>query len=227
MKFKFIFPCLIFFIASFSSAQDMIGNILPRLDNGVLERNRLDKKKNEGVTGTPYVAEKFLPAEIKNSAEKMNVRYNTQSDEVEISYNESIFVLPKKPEYDRVDILTGQSLFLLNYLDVRNANVYGYLFEIFSGKKIKLYLKQRSVIIPEKQPQSSYDTYMPARFSRTADEYYFSFNGNIVEFPGKKKDLLALFPERKKDLEAFIKTNKIKFKSEDDFVKLATLIDSF
>jgi hypothetical protein len=154
------------------------------------------------------------------------VRYNTQSDEVEISYLESTFVLPKKPEYDRVQIQTGQILQLVNYTDARNSSVYGYLYEIFAGKKINLYLKQRSVIIPEKQPQNSYDTYSPARYSRTDDEYYFKHKDNIVEFPGKKKDLIALFPENKKQIEDFIKANKIKFKTEDDFVKLATFIDS-
>jgi hypothetical protein len=226
MKFKFILSTLFLVAVHSAYAQDMIGNLLPQLDNGVLERNRLDKKKNENVTGTPFVIEKFIPAEIKNATGTMRVRYNTESDEVEISHEESTFVLPKKPEHDVVTISTGQVLQLLNYTDARNANVYGYLYNVYQGNKTTLYLKHRSVIIPAKQPQNSYEAATPARYSRTNDEYYFTYKENIVSFPDSKKELVALYPDKQKEIEEFLKTNKLKFKTEADLIKIATFLDT-
>ena len=226
MKLKFILSALLLVAVHGATAQDMIGNLLPQLDNGVLERNRLDKKKNENVTGTPFVNDKFVPADIKGANGSMRVRYNTESDELEISYEESTFVLPKKPEYDLITFKTGELLQLLNYRDVRNADVYGYLYTIYQGNKTTLYLKHRSVIIPEKQPQNSYEAATPPRYSRTDDEYYFTYKESIVAFPDSKKELVALYPDKQKEIEEFLKTNKLKFKTEADLIKIATFLDT-
>lgn len=226
MKLKFICSALFLLALNASMAQDMIGNLLPQLDNGVLERNRLDKKKNENVTGTPFVNDKFVPADIKSAQGTMRVRYNTESDELEISYEEATFVLPKKSEYDLITFKSGELLQLLNYRDARNADVYGYLYNIYQGKKTTLYLKHRSVIIPEKQPQNSYEAATPPRYSRTDDEYYFNYKESIVSFPDSKKDLIALYPNNKQEIEDFLKTNKLKFKTEADLIKIAAFLET-
>ncbi|MFY8186854.1 MAG: hypothetical protein ACOVLC_02730 [Flavobacterium sp.] len=226
MKFKFILSTLFLVAVHSAYAQDMIGNLLPQLDNGVLERNRLDKKKNENVTGTPFVNDKFVPADIKSAQGTMRVRYNTESDELEISYEEATFVLPKKPEYDLITFKSGELLQLLNYRDARNADVYGYLYNIYQGNKTTLYLKHRSVIIPEKQPQNSYEAATPPRYSRTDDEYYFNYKESIVSFPDSKKDLIALYPNNKQEIEDFLKTNKLKFKTEADLIKIAAFLET-
>ncbi len=202
----------------------MIINLFENQDSAAIERNRLDSK-NASIIGTPYVVEKFMPADIEGAGELVMVRYNSQTDEVEIEYNEKVLTLPKKQEYAKVAVRNGQTILLLNYTDARNANVYGYLYEVYAGSKINLYKKTRTVIIPEKQPQSSYDTYSPARYSRTDDEFYFNHNGTVVAFPEKKKDLISLYPEKKKEIEAFLKSNKLKFKTEEDLIKIATFLD--
>lgn len=224
MKFKFLTISLLLGLSLTAESQQLL-NFLDRTGGGVLERNRLEKR-DKSVVGSPYSIEKFMPADIEGAGEIVMIRYNSQADELEIEYNEKILILPKKPEYEKVSLRNGKVIRLLNFVDARKANIYGYLYELYVGKKITLYLKERSVIIPEKLSQNGYDAPSPARYSRTDDEYYFKHKDNIVEFPGKKKDLIELFPENKKQIEDFIKANKIKFKSEDDYVKIATFIDS-
>jgi len=223
MNFKLL--AIGFFLGlSLSFDEEQLLNFLDRTGGGVLERNRLEKK-DKSIVGTPYSVEKFMPADIEGAGEIVLVRYNNQADEIEIEYSDKILILPRKSEYEKISLRNGKVIKLLNYVDARNASIYGYLYELYVGKKITLYLKERSVIIPEKESQNGYDAPSPARYSRTSDEYYFKHKDNIVEFPSKKKDLIALYPENKKQIEDFIKVNKIKFKTEDDFVKLATFID--
>lgn len=224
MKFKILTICFLATFFGSLQAQQLL-NFLDRSGNGVLERNRLEKKDSK-ITGSPYSVEKFMPADIDGAGEMVMVRYNLHADEVEIEYGEKILTLPKKAEFSKVVQRNGKALLLMNYRDVRGADIYGYLFEVYAGKKINLYLKERSIVIPEKQPQNGYGTYSPARYSRTDDEYYFNHNGSVVAFPEKKKDLISLFPEKKKEIEAFLKANKLKFKSEEDLIKIATFLDN-
>ena len=224
MKFKSFILLLSTFSFAAVEAQQLL-NFLDRTGGGVLERNRLEKKE-KSIVGTPYSIEKFMPADLEGAGEVVMVRYNNQADEIEIEYADKILILPKKPEYGKVSLRNGKTITLVNYLDVRKANIYGYLYEILVGKKVNLYLKERSVIIPEKESQNGYDAPSPARYSRTNDEYYFTYKENIVSFPDSKKELLALYPDKQKEIEDFLKTNKLKFKSEADLIKIATFLDS-
>lgn len=203
-----------------------IGGFIDRTQNFVIERNR-HEKKDSSILGTPYSIEKFMPADIDGAGELVLVRYNNQADEVEIEYDDKILILPKKPEFGKVSLRKGKTIKLLNYVDVRNSNVYGYLFESYIGEKISLYLRERTIIVPAKEAQNGYDSASPARYSRTDDEYYFSYKGAaIVAFPDSKKELIAMYPENKKEIEDFLKTNKLKFKTEADLIKIATFLDS-
>jgi hypothetical protein len=221
-----IFFTVLFFTAFLGSLQaQQLLNFLDRTGNGVLERNRLEKKDNK-ITGSPYVNEKFMPADIEGAEVLVLVRYNPQSDEVEIAYEDKILILPKRKEFSQVALKSGQNILLLNYVDVRESNIYGYLFELNPNSKTSLYLRQRAIIIPEREPQNSYENYSPARYSNQDNEYYFIYKNEIVSFPSKKKDLVNMFPDKKKEIENFLKINKLKFKDQEDLIKIATYLDS-
>ena len=51
-------------------------------------------------------------------------------------------------------------------------------------------------------------------------------NGNIVEMPTKKKELLKMFPNKEKEIEEFLKSNKISFKDEKDLIVLVNYLDT-
>lgn len=226
MKFKLFTIILVALLGANSHAQNQYGKYMGRSGGGILEKGWAEKKESK-VEGTPYSSEKFMLADVEGASNNILIRYNNQSDEIEIEYEEKILILPKKQEFGKIIMLNGKIIKLLNYTDIRNVNVNGYLYEIYVGNKTVLYLKERSVIIPERVADNSYSAYSPPRYSRTDDEYYFSYKGAaIVAFPDSKKELIAMYPENKKEIEDFLKTNKLKFKTEADLIKIATFLDS-
>jgi hypothetical protein len=57
--------------------------------------------------------------------------------------------------------------------------------------------------------------------------YLLQENGVIIEFMGKKSDLLELMGKRANDVDAYIRENKLKIDDRDDFVKIVAYYNSF
>jgi hypothetical protein len=57
--------------------------------------------------------------------------------------------------------------------------------------------------------------------------YLLEENGNIVEFVGKKAELMNLMGKRAEAVEKYIKENKLKVEDRDDLAKIVTYYNSF
>lgn len=185
------------------------------------------RSKYTNAIGTPYLFEKFYKAQIKNVPELVMVRYNAETDamEVEVNEDDQPMVLPKNETYQEVVIqMNNMRFMLLNYKDAKGSEMFGYLIETKTAKEAVLYKKEKTILIPEKQPTTSYDTYSPPKLEKIAPEFFLQYNGAIVSFPKNKKMLLELIPGKKSEIETYLKDNKISFKAEEDLSKLTEFI---
>lgn len=185
------------------------------------------RSKYNNAIGSPYLFEKFYKAQIKNVPELIMVRYNAETDamEVEVNEDDQPMVLPKNETYQEVVIqMNNMRFLLLNYKDAKGNEMFGYLIETKSVNNVVLFKKEKVLFIPEKQPATSYDTYSPPKLEKISPEFFLQYNGAIVSFPKNKKLLLELIPGKKGEIETYLKENKISFKSEEDLAKLTEFI---
>jgi hypothetical protein len=224
MKTKFISAFLLLLVHTVNSQQLM--SVLDPSGTSALDRNRLENKK-KNIAGTPFDDEKYMPAKISGVNEVAMIRYNAYVDQIEVEVEGATYNLPKKDEYNQIVFVgSNKTISLKSYTDSKGVNTYGYLYEIASGTKSKVYLKKIVILTPEKEPISSYDSYVPAKYNSGNDEYYFELNGQIKFMPKGKKDLIALFPNKKSEIQSFLKQNKISFKDESDIIKLSEFLGS-
>jgi hypothetical protein len=222
MKTKFISAFLLLLVHTVNSQQLM--SVLDPSGTSALDRNRLENKK-KNIAGSPFDDEKFMPAKISGVNEVAMIRYNAYVDQIEVEVEGSTYNLPKKDDYSQIVFVgTNNTISLKSYIDSKGINTYGYLFEITSNSKSKVYLKKIIVLTPEKEPISSYDSYVPAKYNSGTNEYYFELNGQIRFMPKGKKDLIALFPNKKTEIQSFLKQNKISFKEESDIIKISEFL---
>ena len=207
-----------------------------RRNTELYREGRLNSEKYEKAIGSPYTDEKFSQAAVSGVPEAVPVRYNAEADVFEIQNTEAnatpdkkFFVLPKQTEYSNIDFKNGTYKFrLLNYKDVNEKEVNGYLIEKFSKNDIVLYKKEKINYIKGRVAENSYAMDSPAKLVRAKDEFYLQLKSKqIVEFPKNKKKLIALFEDKKENINAYLKTNDISFSDESDIAKVAELISTF
>lgn len=221
---------LFLLILSFNVAEAQMQTIdIFRASYTDLFRKDATRSKYTNAVGSPYLFEKFYKAEIKNVPEIIMVRYNAESDvmEVEVNEGDQPMVLPKNETYEEIKIVaTGMLFRLVNYKDLKGKENFGYLIEQKSKNGVVLYKKERTLFIPEKQPTNSYDVYSPPKLDKLSPEYVLDYKGNINSFPKNKKGLVSLIPEKKQAIETYLKQNKVSFKDESDIIKLAEFLGS-
>lgn len=220
MKFK---SSVIIFILtinlSFSQAR-----IVDQLDPANSGNLLVSNERYEKVQGTPYITQTFMLGYIGNSKQNLLFRYNNESDNIEVKFDEEkVYVIPKEEKFG--SILIGQNKYVLfNYVNFNGESVHGYLIEKNKGA-VSLMKRERIIIKKEKKVETSYDTYEPPKFVRGNDEYYLKLKDNsIVAFPKNKKGVLELFPAQKQAIEDFIKTNKTSFTNESSIIQLTQFI---
>lgn len=225
MKTKLLITLLLLSVNVISSQQLM--NILDPSGTSSLERSRLENKK-KNIAGSPFDEEKYMPAKISGVNETAMVRYNAYSDQIEVEVEDKSYFLPKKDEYNIITFIgTDKIISLKSYIDSKGINTYGYLFEIASNPNSKVFVKKQVVLTPEKEPISSYDSYVPAKYNKAIDEYYFEHKGQIKLMAKSKKDLINMFPNKKTEIQSYLKENKVSFKDEKDIIKLVTFLETF
>lgn len=225
MKTKFISVVLLLLGVYTANSQQLM-SVLDPSGTSALDRNRLDNKK-KNILGTPYDVDKYMPAKISGVNETAMVRYNAYSDNIEVEVEDKSYTLPKKDEYNQITFIgTNTTISLKSYTDSKGINTYSYLYEIANNTKSKVFLKKQVILTPEKEPISSYDSYVPAKYNKAIDEYYFEINDQIKFMPKSKKDLIAMFPNKKSEIQAYLKQNKVSFKDESDIIKLAEFLGS-
>lgn len=192
------------------------------------KNNAFNNQKHENIEGSPYISDTFQAAKISGVDVDVMVRYDQESDEIEIQdKDEKIFILPKEKDLNTITIESINYKLRLVLYPNKNQEVSGYLHEVSQSNQVSLLRRDKMAIRPEKQPKTTFESYSPARFINSKKEYYLETkDGKIIEMPSNKKQIQELYPNQKDEVNEFFKNNSLTFKDETDLIKITNFISS-
>jgi hypothetical protein len=177
------------------------------------------------VQGSPYANEEFVLGKVfVNDDKPYNgiLRYNAYTDGIEMKTEKGIITLLKR-SYLKARI--GAKLYLIESYTVNGAIRKTYFVELSQGKA-RLLLKQGKKYVEARSASSSYTKDQPAKFE---DErrYYIITEGNpAIEIRLKSKEVLQALPDHRKEMQAFVKSNKLKMKTEEEVIQVLNYYNS-
>ncbi len=191
------------------------------------ERRFAEKNAADKTAGSKYFNESFLPAKIAGSNEIILVRHNAYTDDIEVSINNEVKILPSELNMTINMTNSATSYEYVEYTNEKGEKKQGYLKLISNNPKVKIYKSEVVYLKPEVHPASGYDTYQPATYKKAKDEYFFKIgDSEIKTLPLKKKAIVSIVPEKEKEIASFIKENKISFSEDADLNQLGKFINS-
>jgi len=160
--------------------------------------------------GSPYLYSEYKKAKIANNTTLVDMRYNAYKDEVDIINNAKNMTIYKKPEYSPVRIIdSDEILYLLEY-PYNGKKITGYLFEVRKFEGFKILMKISKSYDKGKYAQDSFERDKKNVYEYLPDVFYIQKdNGEIVEMPKTKSQLIEMFPDRKMKIEQTIKDKKL------------------
>lgn len=203
------------------SAQQTVNDIATN------ERRFNNKNAVDKTAGSKYFNETFLPAKIVGSNEIILVRHNAYTDDMEVSVNDEIKIVPAETNMVINMVNGGISYEYVPYTNEKGVKKEGYLKLVSNNPKVKIYKSETVYLKPEVHPASGYDTYKPAAYTKMKDEYFIKIgDSEIKTLSLKKKAIVSIVPEKEKEIASFIKENKISFSEDADLNQLGRFINS-
>lgn len=188
---------------------------------------RFSDKKVDKTAGSKYFNETFLPAKIAGTNEIILVRHNAYTDDMEVSINNEVKLVPAELNMMINMTNSATSYEYVEYTNEKGVKKTGYLKLISNNPKVKIYKTETVYLKPEVHPASGYDTYQPATYAKSKEEYFFKLGeSEIKSLPLKKKVIVSIVPAKEKEIASFIKENKISFSEEADLNQLGKFINS-
>ncbi|OIQ21780.1 MAG: hypothetical protein BM557_03010 [Flavobacterium sp. MedPE-SWcel] len=185
------------------------------------------KAESQPATGSQYYIESFNAAKIDDSKEITLVRYNANSDEMELKIHEEIVVLEPKDNMLIKLVNKKANYTFVQYLNKDNVASQNYLVLISDNSNLRIFKRERIKFIPEEEAKGGYDKYKPARYKKQSPEYYIQLdNGSIVYMPTSRKKIMKLIPGKGKEIKAFMKENRIKTSRDKDLNKLGNFMST-
>jgi hypothetical protein len=222
----------VFFLSSFCFAQ------LSRNDSRINDAftdltNRIKPTKNfENLKGSPYFDSEFKEASLTYFGtplkEKVFLRYNAVSDEMEMSLSS----LTK--ETDQA-LIKNSKVFceiegkVYKYLPLNSGNSHlasmGYVKEIYKGKNYSLYLREQKIFREGKKARTSLERSFPPRFARVSEWYFQKEEGQLQFLKPTKRSLKNYFKTDLVHLETFLKSKKGDFKKVNYMEQMIRYLD--
>ena len=177
------------------------------------------------VKGTIYEHEEFakgvLIDELGHQEKPYYIRYNAYNDEVELvdkissknvsamlSKSEGIYAKIGTKEYRRINYKTSKGD-QINRISIKLAD----------NQHLALHKFIEKEFVPERKAKTSLEKDVPAKF-RTSTTYYILKEDLLYEIDLNKKSIIKVLPEHKKALEAFMDSEKLNLKKEEDVIAL-------
>lgn len=227
---KFIALCGIILVstAAFSQAgrASMFHNDIST--QAILQKN-MAKVYKSNVDGTPYYDESFNSATITPINKVFMVRFNVALDVMEVIQETDTLFMNKNNRSYIIKLNKGNITYkILEYVESENEDKLGYYIQLTTGKKVKLYRKDRKKFVEVKRTAYGSINGTSAKYKEQKSEFYIEYgdNGTAVKLPRKKKSVIKLFASKQKEIKAFIKENKIKVTKEKDLIKLINYANS-
>ena len=175
----------------------------------------------ENIEGSPYLQKNFIATKIDGTNATEDLRYNIYADQLEISKNSEIFVLPKSSTYTRFIFSPNE---VIQYLETGDANS-GYFIELVNGKS-KLYKKLKINFLKPKEGKSGYEESRAAAFTQGTPEYYYQLSSQQPLKVVSQEEIFKAFPDKESTLKEYFKKNKTKFTKEQDLKNLIVFLNT-
>lgn len=184
----------------------------------------LKKQDSQAATGSMYLEDQYLPAQVSsNGNQVVLLRYNAYSDYFE--KNDPQKGTTGELLKDKNATITfkgsGNTYVYTSYKNDDDESVNGYLEIVSDNPNVKIYKKESIYLKPESFPANSYQTYKPASYNKSKDQYFIQLNGgDIVYLSHRWKDLAKMVPGKEKEIKTYIKKNGIDLDEDKDLEQL-------
>ena len=171
--------------------------------------------------GSPYLYAEYKKARIANNQKLVDMRYNAYKDEVDIINNGKNMTIYKNPEYSPIHIIDSDEILHLLEYSYNGKKVIGYLFEVKKLETATLLMRISKTYDKGKYAQDSFDREKENTYYGLPDIFYFQKNdGQILQLPKTKDELIKMFPEKKDKIETEVKDKKLNPKNMKMFPQL-------
>lgn len=187
----------------------------------------ISKEKSQPATGSMYANDKHMPAKVTGYDKVVLARYNAYIDNFEISdpVAGTNKVLPLQSDVTITFNATGDVYSVQQYKNEKDEVKTGYLSLVSDKPNVKIFKKEKVSLQPEVFPASSYQTYKPANYKKSDDEFYIKIKDQDAVYFSGKKDLAKLVPAKSKEILDFIKKNKLDLEKEADLEQVGAYLD--
>lgn len=193
-----------------------------------LSRNHFDKFADMlNAEGEFFLNEEWLGGiayfTTKQIVKNDSVRYFVFGKEMHISHNGKTMAIINQTAMD--SIVFDNHRFVYSEFYYGSKLVKDYL-DLLSDKSIKLYKHYSNKFIKAKEV-SGYQEQASDKYV-IKEEYYISNENEIPQFFNPtKRNVIALFTNRKNEILEYAKMNKLKFKKEEDLIRIFNYYASF
>ena len=226
-RFRSLLMLVIGLSGYFATAQ--ISNIQGR-PNSIL----MESESKMQIVGSRYLYKGFKNAQVYSHSGEVGttlIRFDKVNNEFEV-YREGGGLLITKYLYPQIriefydDELAKKQVFnFKNNFKVQGFQKHHY-FEVLDESDGNLVLKDHfTKQIDTEVSEYGGDDFIRREF-KTAVKYYYVRGDLTFEIKNKKGSILSLFKSKEDDLKTFIKSNKIKFDSDESLVKVLKFINT-
>jgi len=188
---------------------------------------------NSSIEGSPYFDSKFHESTVvyfgKELKEKIFLRYNAFSDELEMSTSANA----KSSEHALMKnnkIYCKINNMVYKYFPLKNGNELlgraGYVREIYRGDNFSLYHRKRKIFREGKKARTSLERSFPPRFVDEKEWYLQKGEYSLEYLKLNKKHLKSQLDLDAKQLDSYLKKNKNALKSEKELKRLVEFFDT-
>ena len=195
-------------------------------------KNRLEKGTSpiNKIKGSPYFDNTFKISEVNYFGtllnEKIYLRYNAFSDEMESSLNsasDSKNILIKNNKV--FCIINGKTYRYLGFKSENNPPAVGYLKELFNGQIFDLYERKTKVYMEATVARTSLERSFPARFISKTEYYYSVNNRELNQIKLSKRKILSNLKSHSDLIKSFLVSHGEKLKSSNDLIEMFKFLE--
>ncbi|MFA9370310.1 MAG: hypothetical protein ACERIH_01200 [Labilibaculum antarcticum] len=186
-----------------------------------LSRNHFDKFADMlNVEGEFFLNEEWQQGAVYFTTKQMvkndSIRYFVFGKEMHISHNGKTMAIINQTAMDSIVIDNHRFVYSEFYYGSKLVTDY---LDLLSDKPIKLYKHYSNKFIKAKEV-SGYQKQASDKYV-IKEEYYISRENETPQyFNPSKRNVIALFANRKNEVLKYAKMNKLKFKNEDDLIRV-------
>jgi hypothetical protein len=171
--------------------------------------------KYANIDGSPFLFKKFQEGTVKTTKGKsfeLNINYDNYSDLVISELNGQQVVIDNN--YIDTFTIDNKSFVFLGGL--------GYVEEMAKGA-INLYKKYIATVETVAAPSGYHGATASDKFDQE-EILYYEYEEELKEFPGKKKDVIALLTSIDSSIEKTLKEQKLNVNKEEDLISAIGLL---